>query len=209
MLAQDANGSNYDFRFRGVLSILSGFPASSPSSLPTSRPNSRPGSRPGTPSRRKEQDEGYAAAITALLVGRKMERNFGSISGGRFGEGRRLAMMCCGADWYVLRLNGDEADQGAKREEDYEVVCNRFSKSDNYESAARHAFFSGHIERAMGYLRLCNEPLRLLAPVLAAYLAQKESSGTDSVFAELCRSLSSDGETPWVRGMFPLPFPCE
>lgn len=32
---------------------------------------------------------------------------------------------------------------------------------------------------------------------------QKESSkGSDSAYADLCRSLSSDGETPWIRSMF-------
>lgn len=66
-----------------------------------------------------------------------------------------------------------------------------------------------------------DERLRVLAPVLAAYvrrfassptsealvdltctqLAQKASAiGSDSVYADLCRSLSSDCETPWIRG---------
>jgi hypothetical protein len=29
------------------------------------------------------------------------------------------------------------------------------SKAGDYEGAARHAFFSGQLEKSMGYLRLC------------------------------------------------------
>lgn len=112
----------------------------------------------------------------------------------------------------------------------------------DYEGAARHAFFAGHMEKAMQCLRSCkggsgllfslrtfslkafvaDERLRVLAPVLAAYvrrlrlhlkrladlsrlwqLAQKATAiGSDSVYADLCRSLSSDCETPWIRGRF-------
>lgn len=31
-------------------------------------------------------------------------------------------------------------------------------------------------------------------------LAQKDLKGTDSAFADLCSTLSNDGDTPWIRG---------
>ena len=52
-------------------------------------------------------------------------------------------------------------------------------------------------------LGLTDERLRLLAPVLAAYIVQKDADkGSDGIFSDLCRSLSSDGETPWIRGTY-------
>ncbi|KPV72051.1 uncharacterized protein RHOBADRAFT_66985 [Rhodotorula graminis WP1] len=45
----------------------------------------------------------------------------------------------------------------------------------------------------------------MLAPIIAAYLAQKDTlrnASSESNYAALCRSLSSDVETPWVRAMF-------
>lgn len=71
-----------------------------------------------------------------------------------------------------------------------------------------------------------DENLRMLAPIVAAYvrpstcstsdsypstdpllllpqLAQKDSRhSSESNFSSLCRTLSSDAETPWVRAMF-------
>lgn len=40
----------------------------------------------------------------------------------------------------------------------------RLNKSGNHEGAARHAFFSGHLERAMSYLKICESefPIFLL-----------------------------------------------
>ncbi|KAM0753350.1 hypothetical protein T439DRAFT_323988 [Meredithblackwellia eburnea MCA 4105] len=198
VLARDACLLDFDFRFRGVISILLGFPASSSNSQrsaktpSSSTPSARSTYSDITRSLRigdeaRQKNAAYAAAANALVSRRKIDKTF-SISASSFPAQRKLALQCCGSDW----------------EEDWEVVCQRFVQRGDYASAARHAFFSGRLEPAMNYLRGCtDENLRLLAPVLAAYVVQKESAkGSDNVYADLCRSLSSDAETPWVRAMF-------
>lgn len=111
-----------------------------------------------------------------------------------------------------------------------EVAIDSFEKSGEYELAAKHAFFSGQLEKSMNYLRQCkgerfsycslflpsspyhprfglDRELRMLAPILAAYLSQRNSSsggGSESTYAELCQSLSlsTDIDVPWVRALF-------
>ncbi|GAA6009198.1 hypothetical protein JCM10207_004304 [Rhodosporidiobolus poonsookiae] len=206
-LSADACFADYDFRFRGVLRILLGFPSGmtnpslhTPSSTPrTTPPNHSP--RVSTTRsiysditrslRRGDEAAGksaaYANACTQLVARRKLDSTF-AISSSAYAPQRKIALQSCGAEW----------------EEEWESVCTRLQKQGDHEGAARHAFFSGRLEKAMNYLRLCqDENLRMLAPIIAAYLAQKDSlQSSDSNFASLCRSLSSDIEAPWVRAMF-------
>ncbi|KAL8279216.1 hypothetical protein RQP46_008472 [Phenoliferia psychrophenolica] len=195
ILSKDACQLDFDFRFRGVLSILLGFAPSSATSQKS--PKAAQGAAPRstyndiTRSLRigdeaRVKNAAYAAAAGALVSRRRIDGAFAISSA--FAAQRKLALQSCGSDW----------------EEDPDIVCQRFNQRGEHEAAARHAFFSGRLEPAMNFLRGCNdERLRLLAPVLAAYALQKESSkGSDSVYADLCRSLSSDGETPWIRAMF-------
>ncbi|BGP43197.1 hypothetical protein JCM10449v2_007225 [Rhodotorula kratochvilovae] len=215
-LSSENSTADYDFRFRGVLRILLGFPSgmtnpalstpgSSPGSTAPPSPVDRSASSPraSTPRsiysdisrslRRGEEAQSKHAAYTAAcatLVARRRLRDTFAISSSQFAAQRKIALSACGAEW----------------EEGWESVCERLAKKGDHEAAARHAFFSGQMERAMNYLRLCkDENLRMLAPIVAAYLAQKDAlrnASSESNYAALCRSLSSDVETPWVRAMF-------
>ena len=144
--------ADYDFRYRGVLAILSGFPSLSAPSPAPSTLQTPPSSRPATPrsqktthdnrnSRRTDetrlQEEAFAEAAGLLVTKRGVDRNFAISS--RYSAQRKLALGCCGGDW----------------EDDFQVVCERMVRKEDYENAAKHAFFSGHIERAMHFLRSC------------------------------------------------------
>ncbi|BGP17039.1 hypothetical protein JCM10213_000325 [Rhodosporidiobolus nylandii] len=202
-LSSDACFADYDFRFRGVLRILLGFPSgmTNPSlHTPAPTPTTDRSPRVTTPRsiysdisrslRRGDEAQtknaAYAAACAQLVERRKLDTF--AISSSQYAAQRKIALSSCGAEW----------------EEGWEAVCSRLQKSGEYESAARHAFFSGQLEKAMYYLRMCkDENLRMLAPILAAYLAQRDSrQSSESNFTSLCRTLSSDVETPWVRAMF-------
>ncbi|GAA5907972.1 hypothetical protein JCM6882_001541 [Rhodosporidiobolus microsporus] len=207
-LSSDACFADYDFRFRGVLRILLGFPSGMTNpSLSTSSSASSPGSTHSGPSARastprsiysdisrslRRNDEtstknaAYAAACAQLVERRRLDTF--AISSSQYAAQRKIALASCGAEW----------------EEGWEAVCTRLQKHGEYEAAARHAFFSGQLEKSMYYLRLCkDENLRMLAPIVAAYLAQKDThQSSESNFTSLCRTLSSDVETPWVRAMF-------
>ncbi|GAA5891466.1 hypothetical protein JCM8208_007290 [Rhodotorula glutinis] len=221
-LSSENSTSDYDYRFRGVLRILLGFPsgmtnpalssgASSPNGTgtppsPVDGPHSAAsssGRRTPTPRsiysdisrslRRGDEAQSRNAAYTAAcatLVARRRLANTFAISSSQFAAQRKIALSACGAEW----------------EEGWEAVCDRLAKKGDHEAAARHAFFSGQMERAMNHLRSCkDENLRMLAPIIAAYLAQKDTlrnASSESNYAALCRSLSSDVETPWVRAMF-------
>ncbi|GAA5990362.1 hypothetical protein JCM10908_007333 [Rhodotorula pacifica] len=201
-LSSEACTPEYDFRFRGVLRILLGFPsgmtnsstASSRRSTPSQSPLPTPRSIYGDISRSLRRGEeaqtkhaAYTAACNQLVARRRLENTF-AISSSQFAAQRKIALSSCGADW----------------EEGWEQVCNRLAKAGDYEAAARFAFYAGQLEKSMQYLRFCkDEKLRLLSPIVAAYLAQKDSArGAESHYASLCRTLSSDAETPWVRAMF-------
>ncbi|GAA5969640.1 hypothetical protein JCM3765_000607 [Sporobolomyces pararoseus] len=186
--------NDYDFRYRGVLRILHGFPLSSGSSgYSTPRSSDR---RPNSSRSHRRPDDSYLktaafdAACSQLVVRRKLEHVF-AISSSSFKDQRKLALQVCGMEWELP----------------VDVVCSDFEKSGDYEAAAKHAFFSGQLEKSMNYLRLCKDrELRMLAPILAAYLAQRNSSrdGSESTYAELCQSLSlsTDIDVPWVRALF-------
>ncbi|GAA5878092.1 hypothetical protein JCM16303_002844 [Sporobolomyces ruberrimus] len=192
--------NDYDFRYRGVLRILHGFPLSSGSSgysTPRSNHSSNHMSRPNSSRSHRRPDDSYLktaafdAACSQLVVRRKLEHVF-AISSSSFKDQRKLALQVCGMEWELP----------------VDVVCSDFEKSGDYEAAAKHAFFSGQLEKSMNYLRLCKDrELRMLAPILAAYLSQRTSSareGSESTYAELCQSLSlsTDIDVPWVRALF-------
>ncbi|GAA6055035.1 hypothetical protein JCM3770_006705 [Rhodotorula araucariae] len=214
-LSSENSTADYDFRFRGVLRILLGFPSGMTNPALSTSPGSTPGStappspvdraspRASTPRsiysdisrslRRSDEAQSKHAAYTAAcatLVARRRLRDTFAISSSQFAAQRKIALSACGAEW----------------EEGWQTVCERLAKKGDHEAAARHAFFSGQMERAMNYLRLCkDENLRMLAPIVAAYLAQKDAlrnASSESNYAALCRSLSSDVEAPWVRAMF-------
>ncbi|TKA54810.1 hypothetical protein B0A53_02619 [Rhodotorula sp. CCFEE 5036] len=201
-LSSEACTPEYDFRFRGVLRILLGFPSGMTNSSNASSRRSTPSQSPlPTPRsiytdisrslRRGEEAQtkhaAYTAACNQLVARRRLENTF-AISSSQFAAQRKIALSSCGADW----------------EESWEQVCDRLSKTGDYEAAARFAFYAGQLEKSMQYLRFCkDEKLRLLSPIVAAYLAQKDSArGAESHYASLCRTLSSDVEMPWVRAMF-------
>ncbi|GAA6007441.1 hypothetical protein JCM11491_004164 [Sporobolomyces phaffii] len=187
--------NDYDFRYRGVLRILHGFPLSSGASG-TSTPRSSD-RRPNSSRSHRRPDDSYLktaafdAACSQLVVRRKLEHVF-AISSSSFSAQRKLALQVCGIEWELP----------------VDAVCSDFEKSGDYEAAAKHAFFSGQLEKSMNYLRLCKDrELRMLAPILAAYLSQRSSpsrEGSESTYAELCQSLSlsTDIDVPWVRALF-------
>lgn len=37
----------------------------------------------------------------------------------------------------------------------YRLFCSRYVKDEDFEAAARHSFFSGHLEKSMSYLKNC------------------------------------------------------
>ncbi|SCV72847.1 BQ2448_4384 [Microbotryum intermedium] len=217
-LAHDGLIQDYDFRYRGVMSILSGFPSSSAAAANPKPPSSSPSQHTtqsklqthaaNTSSRsiysefhrslRERREEHSpssssrenapvtAAAFVAasgLLMSRRKLDAMSPISSSSFSSQRKLATQVCGTDW--------EREAGK--------VCTTYDKQGDHEKAARHAFFSGHLETAIGYLQACkDEKLRLLAPLLAAF----STNGSEGAFADLCRTLSSDAHKPWVRALF-------
>ncbi|KDE04060.1 hypothetical protein MVLG_05499 [Microbotryum lychnidis-dioicae p1A1 Lamole] len=221
-LSHDGLIQDYDFRYRGVMSILSGFPSSSaaaanpgsPASSPTqhtaqsklqthaantssrsiysefhrSLRERREEHSPSSSSRGKTPVTAAAfVAASGLLVSRRKLDAMSPISSSSFSSQRKLATQVCGTDW--------EREAGE--------VCAAYDKQGDHEKAARHAFFSGHLEGAIGYLQGCkDEKLRLLAPLLAAFIAQKSTNRSEGAFADLCRTLSSDAYKPWVRALF-------
>ncbi|GAA6043670.1 hypothetical protein JCM8097_008599 [Rhodosporidiobolus ruineniae] len=208
-LSSDACFADWDFRFRGVLRILLGFPSGTTNPnlhTPPASSSSTPGptvpsaSRYSTPRsiysdisrslRRGDEAQSktaaYAAACAQLVERRRLDTF--AIAASQYAAQRKIALQVCGAEW----------------EEGWEAVCSRLQRHGEYEAAARHAFFSGQLEKSMYYLRMCkDENLRMLAPILAAYLTQKDAhQGAESNFSNLCRTLSSDVERPWVRAAF-------
>ncbi|KAK4053902.1 hypothetical protein OIO90_003739 [Microbotryomycetes sp. JL221] len=200
LLARDSFIGEHDFRYRGVIPLLVGLNVDVHGSGQFgSRSSGR--NSPATASPRtiysdvtrslrkgdeaQSKNAAYADAAAQLVARRKLDNAFSTSSSSLMNQ-RKLAMQCCGVDW----------------EEDQDLVCARFARAEDFEAAARHAFFSGHLEKSMAYLKNCSsDSVKMLAPLLAAYLAQRESKDRDGQFSDLCRSLSSDMEAPWVRAM--------
>lgn len=109
-LTADACLLDYDFRYRGVLSLLLGFQSSTASlKAPTSEASSPSRStshsiyndvtrslRKGDESRAK--DAAYTAAAMALVSRRRLEATFQGVSS-QFPAQRKLALQACGEDW--------------------------------------------------------------------------------------------------------------
>lgn len=142
-LSSENSTIDYDFRFRGVLRILLGFPsgmtnpalssgASSPNGTgtppsPVDGPSSSSsGRRTPTPRsiysdisrslRRGDEAQSRNAAYTAAcatLVARRRLANTFAISSSQFAAQRKIALSACGAEW----------------EEGWEAVCDRCVKS--------------------------------------------------------------------------------
>ena len=98
--------NDYDFRYRGVLRILHGFPLSSGASgysTPRSSGNDRH-SRPGSSRSHRRPDDSYLkttaydTACAQLVVRRKLEHVF-AISSSSFKDQRKLALQVCGTEW--------------------------------------------------------------------------------------------------------------
>jgi hypothetical protein len=99
--------NDYDFRYRGVLRILHGFPLSSGSSgysTPRSNHSSNHMSRPNSSRSHRRPDDSYLktaafdAACSQLVVRRKLEHVF-AISSSSFKDQRKLALQVCGMEW--------------------------------------------------------------------------------------------------------------
>lgn len=182
--------SDYDFRYRGVLPLLEGFPAlSAPSSAhttPTPSIHSHQRSVQDAFNKGKAHDV-YVQAAAKLVSARRVEHLY-CVPDSRMTSERKLALQSCGPDW----------------EEPWDVVCERYGRAAQHDRAARHAFLTGHLEATMSHLsRHKNDRMRLLAPIVAAYLAQSEDRrGSDTGFSRLCESLASSAEEPWIRAMF-------
>ncbi|KAM0791381.1 hypothetical protein ACM66B_005846 [Microbotryomycetes sp. NB124-2] len=201
LLARDSYVGEHDFRYKGALSLVNGSGGTTSATGSSQRSNVGARNPAASASPRtiysdvtrslRKGDEAQtknaacADAIAQLVSRRKLDGSFATGSTSLANQ-RKLALQCCGPDW----------------EEDQDLVSSRFAKAEDFESAARHAFFSGHLEKSMSYLKNCSsDSVKMLAPLLAAYLAQRDSKSADSHFTDLCRSLSSDMETPWMRAM--------
>lgn len=124
MLSKDAFCNDYDFRMRGVIPIIVGFPSISSSAASTSTTSPRQSHHSPKPTSRtlisdihrsirrgdeaQTKNAAYLAAATALVAKRRMDGTF-AISSSAFAAQRKLALSVCGSDW----------------EEDFEVVCAR------------------------------------------------------------------------------------
>lgn len=108
------------------------------------------------------------------------------IAGTKLNEERKAALNgCCGIDW----------------EKSCFSTCERLKLEEpgGLELAARHAVLNGKFSEAIVYLQASSEErLRLLGPILAAYIVQTEPS---TLFESLCRTLSSSSETSWIRAL--------
>lgn len=49
---------------------------------------------------------------------------------------------------------------------------------------------------------MADERLKLLAPILATYLSQRDGGGSSSSFNELCSGLSTSLDDPFMRAIF-------
>jgi hypothetical protein len=95
--------NDYDFRYRGVLRILHGFPLSSGASG-YSTPRSNDQRRPNSSRSHRRPDDSYLktaafdAACSQLVVRRQLEHVF-AISSSSFKDQRKLALQVCGMEW--------------------------------------------------------------------------------------------------------------
>jgi hypothetical protein len=165
----DSIVDHYDFRWRGVLSLINGF---APDGGSTSRHKS------------------YPSAVSSLVSRRGASRLFSIPSSIK--DERQVALFACGRDWEVS----------------FAVASARYEEAGDHEAGARHAFLSGHLDRATKFLsRSGDERLRLIAPVLASYLIQAASGNSDQngIFSDVLSSLASESLKPWIRGTRSLP----
>jgi len=199
-----SSSQDHDFRYRGVLPLLRGFAANNAAQLPSASSSPNPGPAPPLSHRSHAADvrrtikrgeearardvahTAYARAAAALVSARRVDHLYAAPGSTMVAE-RKLALQGCGEDW----------------DDDWRVVCERYVAKGEVDRAARHAFLCGHLQETMGYLSRCrSDRLRLLAPTVAAFLAQGDGQrGTDSDFGRMCQSLASSAEYPWVRAL--------
>ncbi|GAA94126.1 uncharacterized protein L969DRAFT_93509 [Mixia osmundae IAM 14324] len=102
---------------------------------------------------------------------------------------RRLALHMLGAD-YAL--------------DSFEDATKRYEKAGQLEKAAAWTLFSGNTEQAVKILQRSKDPqIKLIAPALAGFLAQKDtlSSSKNAIFRDLCTSISGELDNPFSRAM--------
>ncbi|KAL7008805.1 U4/U6-U5 snRNP complex subunit prp31 [Cystobasidiomycetes sp. EMM_F5] len=198
--------NTYDFGFKGVLPILRGFPAYSIPSPTTgtrtphnnrrSRNNKPEGGNTGPATFADDdrsavkrgdvsraQDQAFSAAAAAL---NKMNNSKPFTTSSKPAQ-RQLALTSIGPDFASA---------------DIAAVIKRYEDSGQPSKAAAWALFSGNIELAVQSLKNNkDEKLKLLAPILASYLAQRDQQG-NTHFRELCSALSTDLEDAFMRAMF-------
>lgn len=156
ILSQDACLLDYDFRYRGVLAILQGFPKSSvtstpePAHTPTSSTSNSIYSDIHRSLRKGDEVRAKDAAFLSAAVALVSRRNLGTFPiSSNFKAQRKLALESCGVDW----------------ESDFDVVCLRYQRREDFEGAARFCFLNGNLEAAIKYLKSCKEDrLRLITP---------------------------------------------
>ncbi|KAI9027046.1 hypothetical protein DFJ74DRAFT_662896 [Hyaloraphidium curvatum] len=128
-------------------------------------------------------------------------------------EHKRLALAMCG--WGSPHPGSSSGDNGV--DEELEDALHTMELGGHYEKAAGWALFRGaSLGRAIKCLRSSNEErLKLVAVALSAALPTGTNPTTDSagilarggfpaVFVDLCSSLATDLQDPYLRAMFAL-----
>ena len=133
----------------------------------------------------RAMENAFARAATAL--NRKNGNTPFSLGSGTKVAQRQLALASIGPDF----ATGD-----------VQAVIRRYEAAGYPSKAAAWALFSGNVELAIKSLKNNkDEKLKLLAPILATHLAQKDQQGT-SAFKELCAGLSTNLDDPFMRAIF-------
>lgn len=104
---------HYDFRWRGVISLINGFPPEGETAF---------------------RHKSFPSVVSTLLSRRGTSRLLPITSGIK--DERQIALYACGADWEVS----------------FVVASARYQDVGDFEGGARHAFLSGHLDRAIKFL---------------------------------------------------------
>ncbi|KAJ3036161.1 hypothetical protein HDV00_003017 [Rhizophlyctis rosea] len=148
---------------------------------------------PGTP--RDGSSSPAAGSSAASSPQRKQEASLPFVTYTNYY--RQLALLICGWDFH----GGDK-----NSERNLEQVLSSMEASGEFEKAAGWALFhSSSLSRAIQALNKSNnERLKLVATTLAGYASISTGSSASTLWQDMCRSLSTELQDPYLRSMFAL-----
>ena len=198
----------YDFTFQGVQAILNGLPT--PSTAADSKEEAR-SAKTGRPDRvslpasvspsdtdnswfarnnYRTSDKEYETAVERIIQQHNLTPYVTGVSS-KLGR-RKLALGLIGPDFALTSL---------------EQVVKRLETEKQPERAAAWAMFAGSTDTAIRALKNSKDDrLKLLTPSLASHLSHNRKhqlrTPENTLFKELCASLSSELDDPYLRAIF-------